>query len=45
MQNKEKELNNKIQELKNKMEVCAYGKEELLELKSLEEELDRLETE
>lgn len=43
--NKEKELKKKIQELKNKMEVCSYGKEELFELESLEEELNELEME
>ena len=39
---KEKELKKKIQELKNKMKVCSYGKEELFELENLERELNEL---
>ena len=43
--NKKKELEYRIQELKNKMKVCSYGKEELFELESLEKELNKLEME
>lgn len=39
------ELENEISLLENQMEVCAYGKEELLELMSMQEELAKLEGE
>lgn len=40
-----KELKNQIHMLEKHMEVCAYGKSELLELTSMQEELAKLEGE